>query len=770
MRLKSVIVCLATIVAFAPEALWGSPVLVGLHGEHPLGERQVGELLIGELRCGACHEDKLPRVLKMKDSPDLSELGSRINPEYLQRFIANPLKVQPGVMMPDMLVGHSPEKRKDVAEAIAHFLTARSSRAFSEVGVNQGDFSAGRKLFHDIGCIACHSPRNEQEKEIEGQGLKSLAHVKEKYSHASLSEFLFDPHLANPSGRMPDMKLSKDESSDLAAYLVGEKVSSIKPLKISKELVIKGRKYFREFNCVACHALAGEPASKMASPISTTKAGRGCLAKRPKKAPDYDLSDSQRKAITKVLSEPRRKPSTQEEIAVSLTAFNCIACHSRDDYGGPSKAFLPYLHTSEEGLGNEARIPPPLTLAGAKLKPQWIRKVMFDGESARPYMHTRMPKFKEDNLIHLPDMLAKADKVESISFVEPKRQERGKIRSAGHQLVGDKGLNCVTCHNFNGKDSPGFKGIDLLASYERLQPSWFYRFMLNPADFRPGIVMPNYWAGGQGARKDILEGKTDAQIQAIWHYLSYGQGAPTPSGIHSPGSFLEVGKVVRTYRGRSRIAGYRGIAVGFPGGLNYAFNAETGTLSSLWMGDFVSVGWGGQGAGNFNPKSRAISLAQDLSFHALPDSETPWPLLPVMNKENPVNPDPLYPKNLGYQFLGYSLDDDFVPTFSYRIGEVLIEDMSLSVAKEGKTLLKRVLEMEVDEPQTIHFRALVGKIEKVSETSYKTPDLRLNLHANGATPNALRPLGSDESSFELLLNLDLPKGKSQLRLDYDLLR
>ena len=245
MLLKSVTVCLATIVAFASEALWGSPVLVGLHGKHPLGERQVGELLIGELRCGACHEDKLPRALKMKDSPDLSEVGSRINPEYLQRFIANPLKVQPGVMMPDMLVGHSPEKRKDVAEAIAHFLTARSSRTFSEVGVKQGDFSAGRKLFRDIGCIACHSPRDEQEKESEGHGLKSLAHVKEKYSHASLSEFLFDPHLANPSGRMPDMKLSKDESIDLAAYLVGKKVSPIKPLKISKELATKGQKYFR---------------------------------------------------------------------------------------------------------------------------------------------------------------------------------------------------------------------------------------------------------------------------------------------------------------------------------------------------------------------------------------------------------------------------------------------------------------------------------------------------------------------------------------------
>ena len=142
----------------------------------------------------------------------------------------------------------------------------------------------------------------------------------------------------------------------------------------------------------------------------------------------------------------------------------------------------------------------------------------------------------------------------------------------------------------------------------------------------------------------------------------------------------------------------------------------------------------------------------------------------MMNKENPVNPDPLYPKNLGYQFLGYSLDEDFVPTFSYRIGDVTIEDKSTSVIKESETILNRILSMNSPEPTTIHFRALVGKIEKVSETTYKTPDLSLKVNANKATPNALRPLNSGENSFELLLNLYLPKGKSALKLHYDLLR
>ena len=31
-------------------------------------------------------------------------------------------------------------------------------------------------------------------------------------------------------------------------------------------------------------------------------------------------------------------------------------------------------------------------------------------------------------------------------------------------FVGDKGLNCVACHNFNGKPSLGLKGLDLEGS------------------------------------------------------------------------------------------------------------------------------------------------------------------------------------------------------------------------------------------------------------------------------------------------------------------
>ena len=46
---------------------------------------------------------------------------------------------------------------------------------------------------------------------------------------------------------------------------------------------------------------------------------------------------------------------------MTMTAFNCIACHARDDYGGvPADRNLLFT-TSEKDLGEEARIPPPLS-------------------------------------------------------------------------------------------------------------------------------------------------------------------------------------------------------------------------------------------------------------------------------------------------------------------------------------------------------------------------------------------------------------------------
>jgi hypothetical protein len=333
----------------------------------------------------------------------------------------------------------------------------------------------------------------------------------------------------------------------------------------------------------------------------------------------------------------------------------------------------------------------------------------------------------------------------------------------------------VNCHNYNGK-TPQNHGLELMTTPQRLQPAWFRQFMLSPNTVRPRIVMPVAWPNGQAVDQSVLGGDTNQQLEAIWYFLTLGTSAPDPAGVQQVDSKLTVTDTTRTYRGRSSIAGYRGIAVGFPQQLNYAFNAETGTLAAIWRGDYIRVDRGGQGSGGFNPAARHIPLGQDVSFYRLPDDTTPWPLRPVMNKDQRVNPDPLYPKNRGYQFAGYYLDDNSVPTFMYQSGDLKIEDKTI-VSPTPTALpvaqLTRSLSFESLQAETIWFRALIGQLKQNSPTQIQLGDLLLTIPAADqtlVTRSLLRPLAQENEGSEFLLQLTIPRGKSQQTITYELLK
>lgn len=765
--IRGCLIVLGFVAANFGSAVSAVPLVRGLQGKHPLNDRSMGDLLIGELRCVSCHRPENTTRFVLKAAPILDNVGNRVSPSYLQRFIANPSVVHPGTTMPNMLAGESANSRDNIALAITHFLKSRAGISAGNEPNLKGNAKDGRKLFHTIGCIACHASRDANDKEIGAESTGTLKHAASKYDPDSLAAFLFQPKSARPSGRMPDMNLTKQEAVSIARFLIGDakRDNETTQFKVDMKLADAGRKYFKQFNCVACHKLQGFEAPSRSKDLAKLNTTRGCLSGATGKHPHFNLSKTQQQAIKAALSATDAKPSDKDRINSTLTAFNCIACHVRDDFGGVSADTNQLFQTTEPNLGDDARIPPPLTQVGAKLNLEWMQKVLFDRESVRPYMLTRMPQFGEKNLRHLPQLFEKTDEVKHVAFAEPDRDKNKLYRSAGQLLLGDKGLNCVTCHKFNGKPSPSFQGIDLMTTQQRLKPSWYSHFMKTPAKFRPGTIMPTYWPDGTAVRKDILDGNTDAQIEAMWYYFSLGQSARDPSGILREGTKLLVTNTTLTYRGRSGIAGYRGIAVGFPGGLNYAFNAETGTLTGLWRGEFVSVGWSGQGSGGFNPAGRAVSLAQDVSFYRLPNEKTAWPLRPCMTKEQPINPDPLYPKNRGYQFKGYELDGSRIPTFIYRTGAVTIHDRSVAKTRDGKQYIERTFSFTATDKETIWLRALTGKLEAVSTERFKSRDIQLT--ASKLT-TLIRNPGTDKA--ELLIKLDLPKGQSTAKIDYELLR
>jgi mono/diheme cytochrome c family protein len=779
-------------------AVAGDPALPG---HHPLTQAQAGSLLISELRCAACHAGVEQGSVPEKTAPDLAEVGTRVSPEYLQRFLLSPTEAHPGTTMPDLIAARPVSERQKIAEALTHFLVAQSKAAIPSEPSGPTDPLLGKELFHSIGCIACHGPRSSlsgteqnlnrnDEDEQEGESedpvliarmkikpnIISLEHVAAKYNVNSLSRFLFQPLRVRSSGRMPDMKLTPAESLAIASYLVENQAQPTKDLVPDPTLIEVGKKHFQSLNCAACHALPGFNVAAKIGSLKTADLTRGCLSKKTDStngySPRFDLEIHQVSAITAAVREESIDDSDQLVLAKTLTAFRCIACHVRDDFGGVHASHDPFFKGSELNLGDDGRIPPPLTLMGAKLQPIWMKKVLFDGESVRPYMATRMPQYGPTNLQSLPGLFRRLDVLPGSEMMIPnpesnnerERQQEKRIREAGRELLGDKGANCVACHQFNGKAAKVNQGIELLTSHERLQPQWFDRYLRNPGAFRPRTVMPTAWPDGVSAFHSILDGDTDRQIEAIWYYLSLGTSAADPPGVRAVSTKLEVGDHAVIHRGRSRVAGFRGIAVGLPEKLSYAFNAETGTLSAIWLGDFIGVNWSGQGSGDFNPASEPIALPQDVSFVALEEENSPWPQLPAMTKEVPANPNPLYPKNVGYQFRGYYLDESSIPTFQYRCGTIAIEDRSIAIGNNSQLNLKRVLRFDSPTSQIIWFRALVGDIHRESDQVFRSGRLRLTIPSTGTR---LRSLPNEQKQLELLLRIQIPEGKSTMELQYE---
>ena len=105
---------------------------------------------------------------------------------------------------------------------------------------------------------------------------------------------------------------------------------------------------------------------------------------------------------------------------------------------------------------------------------------------------------EKDIRVEIVDSVESPPRARLTPEVERKREKL--LRAGGRELLGDTGLNCIACHNFNGKAAPGFDGIDLLTSYQRLQPGWFNAYLRNPGSFRPRTVMPSSFPSARSRR------------------------------------------------------------------------------------------------------------------------------------------------------------------------------------------------------------------------------------------------------------------------------
>lgn len=188
-----------------------------------------GNLLADSLGCAACHYDSRPeKNVGSFSGPDLSDVAGRVRHEHLVDFIASPHQTKPGTVMPDLWAGKTETERREAASAIVQFLVSDRPEPLESVG-DQSSAERGQNLYHQIGCVACHTPfRHVDGRPMEPAdvvaGSVPLGDLKSKYTLESLTKFLADPLAVRAHGRMPKLAADAAEARDLATYLLKDLV------------------------------------------------------------------------------------------------------------------------------------------------------------------------------------------------------------------------------------------------------------------------------------------------------------------------------------------------------------------------------------------------------------------------------------------------------------------------------------------------------------------------------------------------------------------
>lgn len=621
-----------------------------------------GTVLLGELGCTACHATTRPE-LTPKPAPDLSAVGDRVLTAHLQRFIETPLETKPGTTMPGLL-GHLPEAgRADTALALTHFLASLRDPQPSPApaAADPDGVARGRQLYHSVGCVACHSPEAALPDSV------PLGPLEAKYTVASLARFLGDPLAVRPGGRMPDLKLDLAEAQDIARYLLRNPTPPARPFTPEPALAGRGKALFRQLRCDACHTGLA-PAATAAPPtppsLDRLRPDRGCLSGQPGAWPRYALSDAQRAALRTALASPTPAGGTKENVDLTLARLNCLACHERDGLGGVPADRNPHFTGRDENLGDQGRLPPPLTGVGAKLKEIALRDVIVSGEAARPYLNTRMPRFGSA-AAELAGWFKQIDTLPPAEFTRARNAD--KPQEVGRDLAGSKGLNCIACHTFRGQSAGSLRALDLMLMAGRLEENWFHHYMSRPQRFSPLTLMPDFWPDGKSPLPDVLGGDPGRQRDALWQYLARGADAPEPRGLVLPPLVVAVSNEAVILRRAFPGIGKRGIGVGYPSGIHLSFDAGQMRLGSVWTGGFIEASalWRGQGAGQAHLLGKdVVNFPAGPAFALLDSPASPWPTNTAKQAE-------------GFAFKGYTLDATRRPTFRYAFGDVLIEDVFL---------------------------------------------------------------------------------------------
>jgi mono/diheme cytochrome c family protein len=244
--------------------------------------------------CVGCHKVKNLEGLT-KAGPDLVRVKGKLKKEFVEKWVWSPKSFNPAARMPSFFQqtnnsdDESLAKTKAELHAIVEYLYDHSGNYIPNEAPGKGGVANGKKLFKEVGCLACHGI--EDVTSHHADFAPDLSGTGSKLSAAFVYTWIKNPRHFNPETRMPSLRLSNQEASDITAYLMSKRNKDfeqssvpqadasvrdgliqdyLKPLNGIKGAEVElakmdekareqflGQKSLSKYGCFGCHAIQG---------------------------------------------------------------------------------------------------------------------------------------------------------------------------------------------------------------------------------------------------------------------------------------------------------------------------------------------------------------------------------------------------------------------------------------------------------------------------------------------------------------------------------
>ena len=384
-----------------------------------------GASLYGQSFCASCHaaQNAAGNLVGGDLAPELTRIGNKVKPEWLQAWLNDPHNYDPDTKMP-----HYRWTGQQIGLVKAFLMGKTDSDLLANVHLDPAtpaEIAHGKSLVTEYGCAACHQiggikrPENFAP-ELSRIGSKpvvqlvftqGMQHTLPDYISAKIRQ----PRSFGQGLRMPQYSFTPDQADALATALLAltDRSNTLpSSLQVSAQHDSDYRaaggagKLMEDMNCYACHRINGRGGA-MAPDLSwegssVQRKWLDDFLKNPntlrpallRRMPKFNISDTERTVLTDYLMNVDQTPAfdrdempssgspaalVQQGRQLFYTRYSCQSCHIVD--------------TKQD----KGYIGPPLYQVGLRLTPAWIFHYLKNPQALRPGTLEPNQKMSDDD-------------------------------------------------------------------------------------------------------------------------------------------------------------------------------------------------------------------------------------------------------------------------------------------------------------------------------------------------------------------------------------